>query len=680
MGIILKDAATDRGSQAPVDWGQLKRDILAKVDIAEEFRSLGVRFTKPVPNAKGWLECHAVGRPDDDPSAAVNVGSGVYCDRGGEGESVHLFEFALRHGDFGRWVDVIRHYAAKAGVPFGRVDASTGGRIREAIYFYRDEDGAVRYAVFRYRLPNGKKSFTQHPPDGRGGWKAGVGCMDGVAPLPYRLPELEAASEAIVWILEGEKDCDRAASAGLVATTNHQGAQSTDRTWPYFLDHFRGRDCRIVPDNDPGGRAHARRVAGYLLGVARSIRIVELPDCPPKGDLSDWLDSGHDTVELATLADAAPEWTGDQDAPEAEDADESDVPDEVVVTVCLDDVVPVPVEWLVPGRIPLGKLTLLAGDPKLGKSFLTMDLAARVSTAGEVPCGGGECMSLGSVVLLSAEDDLDDTIKPRLVAAGADARKIHALTTVRLNDGRLGPFTLAYIPHLEHAIARFRDTRLVIIDPVTHYIGNGTDDHKNTQLRTILGPLKDLAKRAKVAILIVTHLNKGSSPKALTRVTGSLAYTAMARANWLIAKDPEDPRRRLMLSIGNNLVEDPSGLAYRIVEGRVAWEDKPVLMDANDALAAEQERRPAPGPKENASKVEQAEAWLADLLAKGDPVPSDDVFSQGDAKGFKRKVLFEAKERMGIKARKEGFGSQGQWFWVLPPAQQQAEAGEGPPF
>jgi putative DNA primase/helicase len=667
-------ATADPRPDAPrtsADWPSAKREVLSRIDLIAEYRALGVQFAANRPSPKGWLECHAVGRTDDHPSAAVNVRSGVYKDSGGDGLVLGFFEFALKHGPFGRWVDCLRHYAEKAGVPLGPTPSHGRGRLREAVYLYRDADGVVRYAVFRYRLPNGKKEFSQHPPDGRGGWRHGKGCMDGVAPLPYRLPELLAsAMDVPIWIPEGEKDVERLAAEGLVATTNHQGAMSTEATWPRFLDHFRGWACFVLPDNDAGGRAHARKVAGYLDGLAAVVKVVELPGLPPKGDVSDWLDSGHAVDELAALAEAAPSWTPGA-AAEAEDGagaeDDDDLPvDADVITACLSDVVAVPVEWLWPERVPLGKVTLFAGEAKMGKSFLTMDFAARISTGGPIPCGGGECMPTGSVVLLSAEDDAPDTIKPRLVAAEADTDKIHLLTTVRRADGRMEPFNLSYVPHLERAILRFKDTKLVIIDPISHYMGAGTDDFKAVQVRGVLGPLKELASRRRVAIVLVHHLNKGNGTKALNRVSGSGAYTALARSNWLVCKDPDDPKRRLFLSAGTNLVEEPSGLAYRIDRetARVVWEGQPVLMTADEALAADKEQQGARPVAENASKVEQAEAWLVTLLGTGAEVPSDDVVKQGEAKGFGRKTLFTAKERAGVKARKVGF--QGGWSWYLP--------------
>ncbi len=294
-------------SPGPVDWPSLKARIVAGLDVAAEYAALGVEFVGAA-KPSGWRECRAVGRsgnPDEVPSAAVNVATGVYKDSGDGGAVMGLLDFALRHGDFGRWVDVLRHYAAKAGVDLPSLKVKGGGRIEEAHYDYRDAAGAVRYRVWRYRLPNGKKTFSQHPPDGRGGWRHGPGCMDGVTPIPYRLPEILASAEARdpLWIVEGEKDAIRLAAEGLSATTSHGGVGMTDATWPRFdPSWFAGRTCYVLPDNDDAGRAHARKVAAWLHGAGGSPAIVELPGLPAKGDVSDWLDAGHSVEELGELA------------------------------------------------------------------------------------------------------------------------------------------------------------------------------------------------------------------------------------------------------------------------------------------------------------------------------------------------------------------------------------------
>jgi len=164
-----------------------------------------------------------------------------------------------------------------------------------AQYPYRDEKGALLFEVVRFS-PKGfrqrRKTVT--------GWEWN---LEGVRRPLYRLPELLAACDATVWIAEGEKDCDRLAGLGLVATTNVGGAGK----WrPEYTDTLRGRDVVILPDNDEPGRKHAIEVATALTRAAKSVRVLAVPGIPAKGDVSDWVSAGGDAVQLRALAAAAP--------------------------------------------------------------------------------------------------------------------------------------------------------------------------------------------------------------------------------------------------------------------------------------------------------------------------------------------------------------------------------------
>jgi putative DNA primase/helicase len=186
-----------------------------------------------------------------------------------------------------------------------------------ATYDYRDETGALLFQVVRYA----PKTFRQRRPDGSGGWSWRV---KGVRQVPYRLPEL-AERDAPVFVVEGEKDADRLASLGLVATCNAGGANK----WPDALNRFfEGRTVYILPDNDAAGRSHAEKVAAALYGIADAIHIVDLVDLPPSGDVSDWLDTGGDGERLIELCKAAPLWQ-----PDESDAF-TDVPSDVLVPYC----------------------------------------------------------------------------------------------------------------------------------------------------------------------------------------------------------------------------------------------------------------------------------------------------------------------------------------------------------
>lgn len=645
---------------------------------AQAFADLGIEWNDRRPNAgsSGWKECHAIDRDDMEASAAVNVRSGYYTDRKPGRKATHLFQFAMEHQPekFPRWIDAARHYAELAGLTPGKVSVGKGGRITEATFDYLDASGKPSYRVFRYRLPNGKKRFSQHPILPSGQVKIGDGAMDGVQPLPFGLPELLRSCDEPVFVVEGEGKVQRLRSVGRAATSAHGGCQSFKQTWAKFRpEWFAGRSCVLLPDCSDDGRAYMELVAGWLRSAgAASVKVVDLPDLATDQDVIQWLDQGGTPDELDRMAREVQEWEGRQAGDDS--ADEASATATVgedrqaqgpeAISVRISDVVPVPIEWLIPNKVPFGKITLLAGQPGLGKSFLTIDLISRVTTGGEVPGNhDGECIADGSVVLLSAEDDLADTIRPRLDSAGADTTRVHVLTTMKV-DGRFMPFDLSYLASLESLIVRIGDVKLLVVDPVASYVGTRTDDHRNNQLRGVMEPLAEMAARLKIAVLVVTHLNKGTSSDSINRVTGSMAYVALARAAWLLIRDPDDHGRRLFLSIKNNLAPEPWGLAFRIIDGRISWEDDPVRMTANDALR-ETSQRDHGGEAQAPDRSVQVTEWLQQILADGAEVASETVFSSGRAKGFSKRSLFEAKERLGIRARPGTY--QGKWTWALPP-------------
>jgi hypothetical protein len=325
--------------------------------------------------------------------------------------------------------------------------------------------------------------------------------------------------------------------------------------------------------------------------------------------------------------------------------------------VDLSTVKAVPVTWLWLTRIAIGKTTCVAGDPGLGKSFITLDMAARVSTGQAWPDGAENPHGPGGVVLFSAEDDPADTIVPRLAAAGADCTRIVVCPGVSTGKaGKSRSFTLGDIDSLALAIDRTPECKLVVIDPVTAYMGE-IDAHKNNEVRAMLAPLAALAAAKGVAIVLVTHLNKGGGGKSVYRLSGSLAIPAAARTVWLVAKDAEDPERRLMLPVKNNLAPDSGGLAYTISGDppRVVWSDVPVTMTADEAMAAE-------SVGGQSSKREAAAEWLRCQLIGGD-VDSDEMKRRADAAGIPWRTVERAKGEAGAISTRSGFG--GPWVFRL---------------
>lgn len=244
----------------------------------------------------------------------------------------------------------------------------------------------------------------------------------------------------------------------------------------------------------------------------------------------------------------------------------------------LADVIPERTEWLWPGYLPLGKLVTLDGDPGLGKSTLALQFGATITTGGTWP-DGTVCEHPGAVVILSAEDGLADTIRPRLDAAGADVSRVHSVDGVPIDrDGTLRAPTLADIAALEHAIAT-TGARLVVIDVVMAYLPTGTDAHKDQDIRRTLSALAKLADRTRCTVLLLRHLNRSSGRDPLYRGGGSIGIVGAARAGLLVASDPDDAERRVLASIKSNLAPAPHSLSYRLLRAvgnpavaRVSWE------------------------------------------------------------------------------------------------------------
>lgn len=210
-------------------------------------------------------------------------------------------------------------------------------------------------------------------------------------------------------------------------------------------------------------------------------------------------------TEINLVASSNPLTMMKQGKGKSRPSQEPEEADDELILVRMADVEPKPIVWLWPNRIPLGKITIFAGDPGLGKSFVTTDIAARVSQGSVWPGDDAGSDEPGSVLLLSAEDDPADTIRPRLDSAGANPALIFTIPGKRLPDGSLDPFNLASdLSRLERRIQQLGNVRLIIIDPVTAYLGE-TDDHKNGAIRSLMAPLSDLAARNNLAVVLVTH-------------------------------------------------------------------------------------------------------------------------------------------------------------------------------
>ncbi len=326
------------------------------------------------------------------------------------------------------------------------------------------------------------------------------------------------------------------------------------------------------------------------------------------------------------------------------------------------DVTPEPVKWLWPGRLARGKLTLIAGDPGIGKSQIGIDIAARISAGVDWP--DGERAPVGSVLILSAEDAIKDTIRPRLEATKAELKRIHVIEAVLENPLKERSFSLQQdIGSLRRAVDLIGDLALILIDPITSYMGD-IDGHRTTDVRAVLEPLARFADETAVAILAISHPPKGAQGKAINAVTGSLAYVAAARMVFLAIEEPET-ERRLLLPVKSNLAAFPKGLGFHLQEtiisknlvaSHVTWDGQPVLVTANEALRAASNAS-------RADKLKEADYFLREELANG-PVSVDRLFETAGRKGVAEKTLRRAGIAMNVTKKKESF--RGGWFWSLP--------------
>ena len=343
-----------------------------------------------------------------------------------------------------------------------------------------------------------------------------------------------------------------------------------------------------------------------------------------------------------------------------------------ITTERADKITPRKLRWLWPDRIPLGKVTIFAGLPGQGKSLATVDIAARVTKATAYPDAANP-LPPGEVLFVAGEDDPEDALVPRLIAAGADLSRVHILTAVRVHGQEASDSLRLDLD--ASAIKRFLDkhpgVRLIVIDPISNHLGHVSMVDEQ-EVRATLSPLQEIAQEHRVAIIGVMHLNKKEGLSAIQRVGGAGAFIGVARASWLFAPDPESQSDRVMLPVKNNYMRKSSGVAYRLAERGVSIESEDVPMpfihwqgesdlDADEVLAA---------PKKSEA-LSNAKAFLKDLLAKG-PCDASDVSEAAATASISPRTLARAKAELGVESSKKS----GRWEWSLPDSRSK-DASEG---
>jgi hypothetical protein len=599
--------------------------------------------------------------------------------------------------DFVRWFDGVGFMEActtLAGPPPKNGKDHTAAEPRRvciATYDYHDESGALLFKVERheYRNPDGsfvlkdgkrKKIFAQKRPDPKksGEW---INDVNGVRVVPYRLPELIEAigTGYFVVIVEGEAKVDFLHTWNIPATCNAMGAGKWKPEHATFL-----RDAAVVilPDHDEAGLNHADVVGQSLQGIAKSVRLLELPGLAPKGDVIDWAKQGGTVEQLHDLiAREAKPWaprakseqqTNDK-AKTGGDAEQKLGP--ALISVRADAVQMIAIEWVWPNRFAVGKLGIVAGLPDVGKGQMLCYIAARVTGAdNKWPCDEGIALQ-GNAILLTAEDDLSDTVVPRLAAAGADLSRIHIIRMVRDGDKKRMFSLVTDLDLLRKKIEEVGDVRTVLIDPVSAYMGVGKfDSYRTTDVRAVLGPLMELAAELRVAVIGIMHFNKKIDiNNALLRISDSLAYGAAARHVYGVVDDTEN-KRKLVVRAKNNLsCSADKALAYRFTACEVGTDPKSglsifapyILFDSQYVDITANEAMAAAGENKSPATRDAAKKFLLKILANG-PVSKTEIDEAAEANGIAKRTLDRAKAELNVEAEKDRTSPQGAWTWRLP--------------
>src|SRR5215208_965880 len=517
----------------------------------------------------------------------------------------------------------------------------------ERLGFKRRQQRAPALVIPRFD-PSGDKIPAQIKPDNplveeRNGksrprkYETPAGTRIRLSVPPRALPMIRDVQKTL-YITEGDKKADALASVG-ECCISLQGVEC----WRVLQDweevKLYGREVVIAFDADVMVNLDVQKALQGLAAFLREERgaLVKYLLWPEryrgtKTGIDDYLAGGGTIVDLYRTT---------REYPDVE---------AIPVGIMLSEVQAESVEWLWERRIPLGKITVLDGDPGLGKSVLTTDLAARLTTGRAMPYGFQKREPAG-VVILSAEDGAGDTIRPRFDAASGDPEKVVLLGTEEL----LGiPEDLGTI---ERAIKQV-DAELVIIDPIMAFMGEEVNPNSDKEVRRALTPVKQLAERLGVAVLIVRHLNKTPGGNHLYRGGGSIGIIGAARVGLLVGPHPDDDDLRVLAGQKSNLGPSPESLKYRIEtaennSARVSYEGT-VEMKPQDLLKGPQD-------EEERSAADEARDFLRSVLAGGVRKESNSVKAEAKSIGISETTLNRVKRSIGVKSVKVGET----WFMSL---------------
>lgn len=317
----------------------------------------------------------------------------------------------------------------------------------------------------------------------------------------------------------------------------------------------------------------------------------------------------------------------------------------------MEDVVSKEVEWLWYPYIPYGKITIIEGDPGEGKTTLVLKLAAALSRGLPLTCDDDKEYEPIHIIYQTAEDEIEDTIKPRLEKAGADCSMIQVIDEtdkeLSMTDDRL-----------EQAIIE-TGARLIILDPIQAYIGATVDMHRANEIRPVLKHLGIIAEKHNCAIILIGHMNKASGSKSTYRGLGSIDIQATARSVLLVARLRDKPNIRIMAHDKSSLAPAGDAIGFEMTEDNGMVCIGPYDITIDELLSGNEGR----GKK----KLDIAENFIKEYFGSNKVIPSNEIMMEAAKRSIKRNTLLSAKKKLGITSDKEK-AEDGTiyWTWVMP--------------